>query len=99
MTPVRPLNLYLNRNSRTMPRVLVFRTRSIRPATAGSVSVPRPRFWTAALVSLARGRDIIVKNRLFRYTLGTLCGGYALRHFETTRNMISVLEPTKIGIL
>ena len=51
-----------------MPRVLVFLTRSMRPATAGSVSVPKPRFSTAALVSLTRGRDILVKIAV----LGTL---------------------------
>jgi hypothetical protein len=63
MTPVRHLNLYLNRNSRTIPRVLVFRTRNMRPATAGSVSVPTPRFSTAALVSrLTRGRDMMGQN-------------------------------------
>jgi hypothetical protein len=34
----------------------------------------------------------------FRYTLGTLFGGYALRYRETTRNVISVLNPKKHGI-
>jgi hypothetical protein len=30
--------------------------------------------------------------------LGTLFGGYALRHRGTTRNVISVLNPKKHGI-
>jgi len=34
----------------------------------------------------------------FRYTLGTLCARYALRHFETTRNQDSDLNANKCGI-
>jgi hypothetical protein len=31
--------------------------------------------------------------------LGTLCGGYALRQYETTRNVNSALNAKKQGIL